>query len=361
MLPNIKDISEKELLSLVEKAGEKKFRVKQIRDAVFKHNAGTWEDLKGVPKHLSERLAEKLDVASLRISEKQISRDGSVKFAFLTRDDIPVEAVYMPNEEASETRRTVCVSTMTGCPLGCKFCATATLSKARVLTVAEILEQVYIIEKELKVKITNIVYMGMGEPFLNFENVIRSLEIFTASEYQRFSKRKITVSTVGIPEKIKEFADSGFAVKLAISLHATTNGTRDMIMPANKKHNIGAIMEEVEYFYRKTGLPITFEYILFDGINDTENDVKRLVKLARRFPTRINLIQFNNIESPTNVSTSQNNLNFFSDVEKMLKMMKKIKDAGIPCTIRKSYGDDIAGACGQLAGITEKKAIMNKN
>jgi 23S rRNA (adenine2503-C2)-methyltransferase len=257
---------------------------------------------------------------------------------------IPSEA---RDDQDEPKRRTICISTQVGCPLDCKFCATASMRLKRNLTAGEIIEQFMQVERYSGEEITNIVYMGMGEPMLNYDEVFRSVAIFTDPASSLVAPRHITVSTSGIPDAIRRMADEGQRVKLAISLHALTNGMRSELMPINRRYDIAQLMDAVEYYYRKTRQPVTYEYILFDGWNDTDEDVKRLARITRRIPSKVNVIPFHEIEftNPTGISAKLRS----TPPEKFDLFIGKLRDAGVMVMVRSSSGEDIDAACGQLA------------
>jgi len=236
---------------------------------------------------------------------------------------------------------------MAGCPLACAFCATGTLGFKRNLSSGEIVEQILLVEKELGYKITNIVFMGMGEPLMNYGNVVRAIDILTEERNKLLRRKKITLSTAGIPGKIIRLADEEKPVKLALSLHATTNGLRSKIMPLAEKNDLTTLMDSIEYYYRKTKLDITYEYILFDGLNDSDEDINRLAKIARRVPSRVNIIPFNDISftAPVGIAAELHP----APREKMEYFASRLRQQGIPVILRDTFGGDIEAACGQLA------------
>ncbi len=348
---NIKDIDKKELQNYFEKSGQPKFRFKQFTDAVFKQKKIDWDSITTLPKNFKSEMAEKYSLNSLQLEDQQVSFDGSTKLLFSTRWGGKIETVYMPQENASNPRKTLCISTMTGCPVGCIFCETGGLTGYKNLTVSEIIDQVFNTEKILGFDMTNIVIMGMGEPLLNFDNTLKAIAIFCDPEYKHFSKRKITLSTVGVKGTIRRLADSEYPVKLAISLHATTNKTRDELIPVNKSFKIRDILSDAEYYYRKSKIPISYEYICFKDINDTDEDVNRMLKIGRRVPSKFNFIPMNSIENDIFCRKKQI---FFSGEQKVFNIVERLKKEGIHATIRRSYGSDIAAACGQLAAKLRK-------
>ncbi len=358
---NIKDLSIEELSEFVIDNKFEKYRAKQILDEIYIRRQENFEEMTLLPKELRSILSKNFTISSFKSTKIRYSKDKSVKFLFRLLDDKAIEAVYMPweNEDGSKIQwRTLCISTMAGCPLKCAFCATGTLGFIRNLSTAEIIEQILAVEKMLNIKLSNIVLMGMGEPLLNYQNVVKALSILTKQNLKLFRRKRITLSTAGIVPKIYEFAESKVPTKLAISLHATDNHTRQLLMPITKKYNISNLMDAVEYYYRKTKIDITYEYILFDGVNDTENDIKRLIRIARRVPSRVNIIPFNDISftSPNGFSAQLKP----ASKEKMKEFANKLKMNNVPVIIRDTFGSDIEAACGQLA-LSDEKTIYTQN
>lgn len=358
---NIKNLTDQEFFDLINEHKQPGYRVEQIKYALYNQKVDDFDQITNLPKKFREFLQQNFEINSLKLNKQRKSRDGSIKFLFDLHDGNSIEAVYMPwydNDDEKLVRETLCISTMAGCSVNCAFCATGKLGFKRNLDIAEIIDQVVQVEKILNTKLTNLVLMGMGEPLLNYNNTVRSIEIFTDPNYNMFSRRKITLSTSGIAPRIKQLAQSNRPVKLAISLHATDNKTRDLIMPINKSFNLDVLMESIEFYYRTTKIPIMYEYILFDGINDTLDDVKRLVKIARRVPSRVNIIPFNDI-SFTNPTGFPATLRPASK-DKMQWFANLLRENEIPVIIRDTFGGDIEGACGQLA-LSDKLPIIKPN
>ena len=341
----IKNFSLDELKSYLVENGEQKFRAKQIFNWMFYHFVDRFDEMENLPKSLREKLDDELSLFSLEVSEKQISKStGTKKLLFTTHDDRNIEAVIIPEGE----RNTLCISTQVGCPLDCKFCATGLMGFKRNLNVAEIVDQYILASKEAgDTPITNIVYMGMGEPLLNFENTIKSLELFTNEINTGISRNRITLSTSGIPHKIVELAESGLRVKLALSLHSPFEDIRSQIMPINKKYPLADTMAAVKKYTRLTKTRVTFEYVMLQNINDRDEDIRALRKLCSQVPSKINIIPFNSIAhmvpdgfSASLVPTTREKISQFAD---------KLKESNITVMLRETQGDDIAAACGQLA------------
>ena len=270
----------------------------------------------------------------------QKSSDGTIKNAIELYDGYIVECVLIPTKD----RITACVSSQVGCSLNCKFCATAKLKRMRNLNPDEIYDQVVLIRKQseeyFKRPLTNIVFMGMGEPLMNYNNVLKSIEKITSKSGLGMSQKRIVVSTSGVPKMIKKIADQGVKFKLAVSLHSAINEKRTSIMPFNDKMNLKELEESLSYWYKKTKKIITYEYVVWKGINDTDDDISALVEFCKKIPSKVNLIQYNNIDDPNFVQAPEHVLN---------KYIKTLKLNNIKATIRKSRGQDIDAACGQLA------------
>lgn len=327
--------------------GEKAFRAKQLYKWLHQRGATSFDEMTDLSKDLRAKLATHAHIAGLTKDLEQRSIDGTIKYRWKTWDGKLIESVYMPSPE----RKTLCVSTQVGCAMGCRFCATATLGLMRNLTPAEIVAQVHAVNREVRGDdtrllrpLTNLVFMGMGEPLHNFENLKTALGILQSEEGPNFSSRHITVSTVGLVPMIERFGQET-DVKLAISLNASSDETRDGIMPINKKWKIADLMEACRKFPLKQGRRITFEYVLMNGVNDSDDDAHRLAKLLIGVPAKVNLIQYN--ENP--------GLGYHTTVDNRAERFRDILDrAGVAAFIRANRGRDIAAACGQLAN-TEKE------
>ena len=326
--------------------GEKPFRARQLFRWIHQRGANSFDEMTDLSKALRAQLAERAELVVVTKDLEQRSIDGTIKYRFKTHDGKLIESVYMPSPE----RRTLCVSTQVGCAMGCRFCATATLGLMRNLTPAEIVGQVHAVNREVRAlekttgpqalrPLTNLVFMGMGEPLHNFENLKTSLALLQHEDGPNFSSRHITVSTVGLVPMIERFG-AETNVKLAISLNATNDEVRDRIMPVNKKWKIADLMDACRKFPLKQGRRITFEYVLMAGVNDTDDDAARLAVLLRDVPAKVNLIQYN--ENP--------GLGFYSTVDDRAERFRHALDlAGVAAFIRANRGRDIAAACGQLA------------
>jgi 23S rRNA (adenine2503-C2)-methyltransferase len=287
-----------------------------------------------------------LDLMTARRSD----RDGTTKFLLKLADGLAIESVLIPPDPEApdaERRLTLCVSTQVGCPLDCAFCATGTMGFTRNLTAGEIVEQYLHAQRYSNRRISNIVFMGMGEPMLNYDQVMKAVEVLTDNRGANMSARRITISTAGYVEQIRRMADEGRTVKLALSLHALDEAKRISLMPITKKHGIAALTEALEYYYHRTGIRPTLEYIPFDGFNDTNADADLLIRFARRVPCKVNLIPFHSIEftgpsgfAATLRPTPRSRIETFA---------ARLRDAHLTVMVRSSAGEDIEAACGQLA------------
>ncbi|NOX18976.1 MAG: 23S rRNA (adenine(2503)-C(2))-methyltransferase RlmN [Chlorobi bacterium] len=342
---NIKNLSIEELQDWVESAGEKKFRASQIFDWLYDKQIENFNEMKNIPKSFYSLLENEFEIQSLSHLTTQISDNTDTKkYLLQTNDKKLIEAVIIPDGE----KNTLCISTQVGCPLDCKFCATGLMGYTRNLTAAEIIDQYILTSKLLApAKITNIVFMGMGEPLLNFDAVMRSLSIFTNKKTKGISRTKITVSTAGLPEKINALAVSDYRVKLALSLHSPFDKIRNEIMPINKKHSLKDLKPALINYAKKTKTRITFEYTMLKGYNDREEDIEGLVKLSKQIPSKINIIPFNSIAhmSPGGLSAELEPTVY----DKLFAFAEELRFRGLTVMIRQTQGDDIAAACGQLA------------
>lgn len=340
-----------ELEGVLRSLGEPGYRGRQLYEWIYAKRVRSFEEITPLPESLRTRLDAQYLLRSLTLLDSQRSADGTIKFLFRTVDGYNVESVLIPSEARDDQdepkRRTLCISSQVGCPLDCKFCATASMKLKRNLAAGEILEQYLRVEEGVGEKITNLVYMGMGEPMLNYDEVFRSAALFTSPENDLVAAGRITVSTSGVVPGIRRMADEGERVKLAISLHVTTNGDRDRLMPINRKYDLRELMEAVEYYYRKTRRPVTYEYILFEGLNDSDEDVARLAKLTRRVPSKVNVIPFHPIDftNPSGISASLHP----ASPERFDRFIAALQGVGVQVMVRSSSGVDIDAACGQLA------------
>jgi 23S rRNA (adenine2503-C2)-methyltransferase len=326
--------------ALVAELDEKAYRARQLWEWLWKKKAHTWDDMSDLPKTFRAVLAERCVLRPLVLAEEQRSTDGTVKCAFRTWDGHVVEGVLIP----TPTRLTACISSQIGCSLTCSFCATGKLKRIRNLDAGEIVDQVVLIDrlaqKYYQQGLTNIVYMGMGEPLLNYTNTLRSAERITAEDGLGMSAKRITVSTAGIAKMIRKLADDGTKFNLALSLHAANDAKRDRIMPINEQNSLTELKEALRYYTRSAGRPVTFEYILLRGFNDTLADAQELVKYASDVHAKVNLIEYNPIDGGEFGRTEATDAAAFQQY---------LDRKGIIARIRRSRGRDIDAACGQLA------------
>ena len=329
-------------LTMVE-IGQPAYRAKQVYDWMWKLGAKSFDDMTNVPAALRQHLADKFSFQSIKIDFRQKSGDGTIKTRYVLHDGHKIESVLIPVPE--DGRYTACVSSQVGCSLTCGFCATGQMGRLRNLTAAEIYDQAYetnrLCMETYNAPLTNVVYMGMGEPLLNYGPVMQSIERITSPEGMGMSTRRITVSTAGIAKMIRKLADDDVKFNLALSLHAADDKKRSRIMPINETNNLDALMEALEYFYSKTKGRISYEYIALQAFNDTLEDAEKLIKLCRRqFPVRVNVIEYNPVSGVPFDKSDESVVDRFA---------KKIRDKGIMITVRRSRGKDIDAACGQLA------------
>jgi 23S rRNA (adenine2503-C2)-methyltransferase len=338
-----------ELQALFAEMGQPKYRAEQVFNWLYNHKIFSFAEMENLPKSLRTELDEKFSLLALeKVNEEKSGSSGTAKIIYKTGHGHIIESVIIPDEG----RATLCVSTQVGCPLDCTFCATGLMGFKMNLTPGEIFDQYALAQASYPNPITNLVYMGMGEPLINYDSTVRSLEIFSEELTKGISLKKITVSTSGIPHKIKELANTNLKVKLALSLHSCFEDIRSQIMPVNKKYSLKSNLEAVKYYAAKTDTRITFEYIMLKGVNDRLEDVKALIKLCRSVPSKVNIIPFNSLKhmnptgfSGTLVPTSRPDIEIFAS---------KLRVANITVMLRDTKGDDIAAACGQLA-IKEQK------
>jgi len=358
---DLKGLSIKELEDFALSIGEKKFRGKQLFDWLYTKEVSSFTDMSSISKSLQEKLTEVASIGSIKINKVQESSDGTKKFLFELEDGKKIESVLIPprvafvNREAKEDeeqkRLTLCISTQVGCPLDCVFCATGTMGFIRNLTTGEIVDQVLQVKKYTGKKITNVVYMGMGEPMLNYDNVMKSIEIITTG--MKITAKHITVSTAGLVPQIKKMADENKKMKLAISLHSLDQNVREKLMPIARKYKLPEMIDSLQYYYKKVKTRPTFEYILFDGVNDKDEDIKKIIKLSKNIPCKMNIIPFHNIEF-AGLSGFSSELQPTSR-SRMEEFVGKLRESHVTVFVRSSAGEDIDAACGQLAVKVERK------
>ncbi len=337
----IRNLSFEQLKAEMLAAGEPAFRAKQVYEWIWKKAARSFDAMGNVPKTTREWLSEKFSLQIVTTAEAQYSSDRTIKSSFQLHDNNLVEGVLIPTRE----RVTACVSSQVGCSLTCSFCATGYMDRKRNLESFEIYDQVVLIRDQAQEKygqaLTNIVYMGMGEPLLNYANVLKSIEQITSPEGLGMSPRRITVSTAGIAKMIQKLGDDQVKFNLALSLHAANDTKRNQIMPINESNTLQALKAALLYFFEKTGNEITLEYIVFNKFNDTIEDARELYEFAKGIPCKINLIEYNPIAQSSFVNAEADAIAKFSAFLESKRMI---------VNIRRSRGRDIDAACGQLAG-----------
>ena len=330
---------EKKLRETLQDWGVESYRVRQIFTWIYHRGVRSWDPMTNLSKSLRKSLSEHFYIGLPQIAEKKISRDGAIKYLFRLGDGEEIESVWMPDG----SRKTLCISTQAGCRLGCTFCLTGTMGLLKNLTSSEIIGQFMAVNEDLEEtdRVTNVVLMGMGEPFDNYEALVEAVRLMISPEGLRISTRKVTLSTVGLVDKIIKFKTENLAVNLAISLNATEDKTRNMIMPINKKYPIKVLLESLRDYPLKPNRRFTFEYVLLGGINDTDEDAVRLANLLKNIPCKINLIPFNSYDDAGYRSPSE---------ERVKQFQNHLMSKNFNVFIRKNRGADILGACGQLAG-----------
>lgn len=337
---DIRKLNLEDLETYLTSVGEKSFRAKQIYEWLWKKNAHDFEDMTNLSKKLREELDEVFSIDNVRVDLMQKSDDGTIKNAVKLHDGNVVESVLIPTDK----RTTACVSSQVGCSLNCTFCATATLKRMRNLTAAEIVDQVVVIDKESREyfnrPLSNIVFMGMGEPLMNYNEVVKSIKMITSPDGLGMSPKRITVSTSGVTKMIWKLADEDLKVKLAVSLHSAREEIRNVIMPFTEKFPLTELLESLQYWYNKTKSKITFEYIVWKGINDTQADVDALVKFCKKVPCKVNLIEYNPIDDGKFQQADSSAIDLY---------IESLERNEIVTKVRRSRGKDIDAACGQLA------------
>ncbi len=359
--PLIKDISAEKLKDIIVSWGYNSFRANQILDEIYLKRAESFSSMSLIPKNLRKQLEKNFILNDFVIKTVRKSSDGSIKMLLTLQDGIAIETVIMPqldNAAGETSRNTLCVSSMAGCPLSCSFCATGALGFKRNLTASEIIGQLLAAEKICGEKITNLVFMGMGEPLLNYENVLASIKILTKKQFKLLSEKRITVSTSGMLSKMYKLAGENMKIKLALSLHGTTDEQRELIMRgASASGKLSELLEAMEHYYRASKMPLTYEYILFDGVNDSANDAERLTKIFRRASSSVNIIPFNDISHTEAFRQSKIKLKP-SPSEKKEAFIGILRRNGAAVNVRKSFGADIEAACGQLALSQQRSFIQ---
>lgn len=349
-----KDIRSLSLFELKESfatMGEKAFRGQQVYEWLWKKSARSFAEMSNLSKELREKLELNYTINGVSVDEKQISSDGTIKNSLKLYDGPIVEGVLIPTEK----RMTACVSSQVGCSLSCRFCATGKLDLARNLNADEIYDEVVIIKNQAEQyyqrPLTNIVFMGMGEPLLNYRNVLGAIAKITGEDGLNMASDRITVSTAGIAKMIRKLGDDEVKFNLALSLHAANDVKRSQIMPINESNTLDVLGEALAYYYSKTKNQVTFEYIVFKDFNDTLKDADELLAFSKYVPSKVNLIEYNSIDGGEFQNTSGN---------KLYKFQRYLEENGLTATLRRSRGKDIDAACGQLANKRHDEAVMEE-
>jgi 23S rRNA (adenine2503-C2)-methyltransferase len=349
-MKNLRSLSLEEIQVQMQEWGEPSFRAKQVYEWVWKKFVADIGEMTNLSKSLREKLNQEYFIPKVKIDHSQFSSDGTIKNRLRLHDQNFVESVLIPTEK----RMTVCVSSQVGCSLSCKFCATGYMDRKRNLDFDEIVDEVVAVNQQAQENygkgLTNIVFMGMGEPLLNYKNVLKAIDKISSPDSLGMSPRRITVSTAGVAKMIRQLGDDGVRFKLALSLHAANDKKRNEIMPINETNNLKAVIEALNYFYEKTGNEITFEYILFKDFNDSIEDADELVKVYRQVPADlVNIIEYNPIEAakfekPDEATTD--------------KFMRYLESKRVNARRRRSRGKDIDAACGQLANVDHPALVQ---
>lgn len=337
---DIRSLSKEELRDFFVSQGDKSFRGNQVYEWLWSKGAHHFDDMTNLSKETRQMLEEHFVINHIKVDTMQHSTDGTIKNAVRLHDGLVVESVLIP----TETRTTACVSSQVGCSLDCNFCATARLKRMRNLGPDEIYDQVKAIDQESRLyhnrPLSNIVFMGMGEPLMNYNNVMKAIDMITSDEGLGMSPKRITVSTSGVSKMIKKMADDEVKFKLAVSLHSAVEEIRNHIMPFTKSFPLPELREALEYWYRKTKSKITYEYVVWGGINDDKKSIDALVKFCKYVPCKVNLIEYNPIDDGEFQQAAPEAIDAY---------IKALENSGIVAKVRRSRGKDIDAACGQLA------------
>ncbi|MDO6599472.1 23S rRNA (adenine(2503)-C(2))-methyltransferase RlmN [Tenacibaculum sp. 1_MG-2023] len=337
---DIRALTKEQLRDFFVENGDKAFRGNQVYEWLWSKSLHTFEDMTNISKETREMLETNFVINHIQVDSMQQSKDGTIKNGIKLHDGLIVESVLIPTPK----RTTACVSSQVGCSLDCKFCATARLKRMRNLNPDEIYDQVVAIDKQSRLyhghKLTNIVFMGMGEPLMNYNNVIKAIDKITSPEGLGMSPKRIVVSTSGVPKIIKKMADDEVKFNLAVSLHSAIDEVRTSIMPFNSKMNLVDLRESLEYWYEKTNRMITYEYVVWNGINDRKEDIKALVEFCSYVPCKVNLIEYNPIDDGEFQQATNSAINNY---------ISNLEMNDITVNVRRSRGKDIDAACGQLA------------
>lgn len=337
---DIRQLTLEQLTEYFVKIGDKPFRAKQVYEWLWKKSARDFDQMTNVSLETRDKLKQEFVINHIAVDQMQRSSDGTIKNAVKLFDGMIVESVLIPTDK----RITACISSQVGCSLDCNFCATARLKRMRNLNPDEIYDQVVAIKEQSEQfynrPLTNIVFMGMGEPLLNYNNVLGAIEKITKPDGLGMSPKRITLSTVGLPKMIKKLADDEVKFNLAVSLHSGINETRSKVMPINEKNPLEDLADSLRYWYQKTKSKVTYEYVIWRGINDKEKDADALVKFCKIIPSKVNIIQYNPIDEGEFQQASDEAIDMY---------IRKLEAADIVAKVRRSRGKDIDAACGQLA------------
>jgi len=346
---NIRDLSREELVEFFAGQGIKAFRAKQVEEWLWKKSARSFEEMTNLSLETRSLLTEHFELPAVQVADQQRSRDGTVKNAFRLADGKITEGVLIPTTD----RMTACISSQVGCSLACKFCATGKLDLARNIRFDEIYDQVAILKEQAEEihqkPLSNIVYMGMGEPLLNYSQLLKSVERITSTEGLGMSPKRITVSTAGIAKLIRRLGDDEVKFNLALSLHAANDEKRSKIMPINEQNNLEILADALKHFHQKTGSRVTFEYIIFRDFNDEVEDARELAEFCKHVPCKINIIEYNPIDDGEFQQ---------ADPRKVDAFAAYLESCNLVVNIRRSRGKDIDAACGQLAN--KNKAVLSQ-
>ncbi len=337
---DIRALTKEELRAFFSENNDKAFRGNQVYEWLWQKATYSFDDMTNLSKETRNMLEEHFVINHIEVDQMQRSIDGTIKNAIKLHDNMIVESVLIP----TDTRTTACVSSQVGCSLDCNFCATARLKRMRNLNPDEIYDQVVAIDKQSRLyhnhKLSNIVFMGMGEPLLNYKNVLEAIDKITSDEGLGMSSKRITLSTVGIPKMIKKLADDEVKFNLAVSLHSAIDEVRSKMMPINDKSNLTELLASLQYWYAKTKRKITFEYVVWKDINDAQKDANALVDYCKKIPSKVNLIAYNAIDDGEFQQASSKAINMY---------VKTLEANHVVVNVRRSRGEDIDAACGQLA------------
>jgi len=351
-IASIRNFSLEELNDFLKAHNFPGYRAKQVFEWIWKKNVGSFDEMKNIGKELQSFLNANLIIDKVVVKDQQVSKDKTIKCAFSIDENSVVEGVLIPTSK----RMTACISSQVGCSLACTFCATGRLKLLRNLSIGEIYDQVFHLKKEAQERhqksLSNIVYMGMGEPLLNYKNVLGSIEWICSEQGLGMSPKRITVSTAGISKMIKKLGDDEVKFNLALSLHAANDDKRDQIMEINESNNLDSLKEALEYFHEKTKSRVTFEYIIFDGFNDELMDARELADFAKCVPCKINIIEYNPIDGEPFQQAKQDKVDQFAAFLESRNMI---------VNVRRSRGKDIDAACGQLANKNKAIPIENRS